>query len=82
MAERDCVCAKCGKEGKTLRPPERPVWCPDCLPTTLKPGQVLATCRVCGAKGIEEPWDPFPGICPDCLESDLKEDLRRLEGVA
>lgn len=34
----------------------------------LKPGQTIATCRRCGAQGIEDANDPAPGICPECLE--------------
>lgn len=70
MVERDCVCATCGAAGKAMRPD--PVYCPPCLDARpLKPGQRLATCDVCGAKGIENEDDPAPGICPDCLADKL-----------
>lgn len=69
MEERNCICNTCGAEGVTTQPD--PVWCPGCMEKRLKPGQRLATCGVCGAKGIEDANDLFPGICPDCLERSL-----------
>jgi Zn finger protein HypA/HybF involved in hydrogenase expression len=78
---RPCQCADCGKEGTTLRPEGAAVFCPDCLEKKLKPGQHMATCRVCGSVGIEDDGDLYPGICPTCLEDQLARefgfDLRR-----
>lgn len=37
----------------------------------LNPGQRVATCRVCGAQGIEDANDPAPGLCPRCFEDHL-----------
>lgn len=72
--ERDCICAACGAHGKTTLPD--PVYCSSCLDARdqlikLKPGQRFATCRICGARGIEDADDPCPGTCPDCLEAAL-----------
>lgn len=76
---RQCACAVCGKAGETSQPD--PVYCSDeCMATLLKPGQTLATCRKCGAKGAEDARDPAPGLCPECYEAELIEltgiDLR------
>lgn len=41
----------------------------------------IATCRVCGAQGLEDETDPAPSLCPSCLEATmdrLMEPLARL----
>lgn len=43
----------------------------------LRPGQRIATCRDCGAQGIENPDDIAKGICPDCLEHRLDRLMTR-----
>ena len=70
MRTRKCLCATCGKSGRTTK--ADPVYCHACQEAMLKPGQRLATCRACGAKGIEDADDPAPGLCPDCFEAFLR----------
>jgi hypothetical protein len=41
--------------------------------------QQLATCRFCGAQGVEDSdIDPAPGVCPACLDSRMAVVTQRV----
>lgn len=71
------VCVECGAKGRAPAVTRGPIYCEPCMGNRArKRGQRVATCRHCGAIGIEDISDPCPGVCPACVEAGLASAFR------